>query len=93
MINNQEDIDKIYLYAKDPYEDKYQHLINKRESVGLKHFNDPKTFIEYSNDTYDVYKNIDNYNLNKENKILTVFDDVIADMISNKKIKFDSNRT
>ena len=93
MINNQQDIDKIYLYAKDPYEDKYQYLINKRESVGLKHFNDPKSFIEYSNAMYDVYKNIDNYNLNKENKILTVFDDVIADMISNKKIKFDSNRT
>ena len=42
LINNQQDIDKIYLYAKDLYEDKYQYLINKRESVGLKHFNDPK---------------------------------------------------
>ena len=46
------------LYAKDPYEDKYQFLINKRESVGFKHFNDPKAFIEYSNDMYDIYKNI-----------------------------------
>ena len=64
----------------------YQYLINKRESVGLKQFNDPKAFIEYSNDMYDVYKNIDNYNLNKENKILIVFDDMIADMISNKKL-------
>ena len=73
MINNQQDIDKIYLYAKDPYEDKYQYLINKRESVGLKHFNDPKVFIEYSNDMHDVYKNIDNYNLNKENKIFNSF--------------------
>ena len=45
LINNQQDIDKIYLYAKDPYEDKYQYLINKRESVGLKNFNDPKAFI------------------------------------------------
>ena len=86
LINNQQDIDKIYLYAKDPYEDKYQYLINKRESVGLKHFNDPKAFIEYSNDMHDVYKNIDNYNLNKENKILIVFDDMIADMINNKKL-------
>ena len=86
LIHNQPDIDKIYLYAKDPYEDKYQYLINKRESVGLKHFNDPKAFIEYSNDMHDVYKNIDNYNLNKENKILIVFDDMIADMISNKKL-------
>ena len=42
MINNQPDIDKIYLYAKDPYEAKYQFLINKRESIGLKHFSDPK---------------------------------------------------
>ena len=86
LINNQQDIDKIYLYAKDPYEDKYQHLVNKRKSVGLKHFNDPKAFIEYSNDMHSIYKNIDNYNLNKENKILIVFDDVIADMINNKKL-------
>ena len=86
MINNQQDIDKIYLYAKDPYEDKYQYLINKRESVGLKHFNDPKAFIEYSNEMHDVYKNIDNYNLNKQNKILIVYDDMIADMINNKKL-------
>ena len=54
------------MYAKDPYEDKYQYLINKRESVGLKHFNDPKAFIEYLNDMHDVYKNIVNYNLNKK---------------------------
>ena len=86
LINNQPDIDKIYLYAKDPYEDKYQFLINKRESVGLKHFNDPKAFIEYSNDMYDVYKNIDHYNSDKENKILIVFDDMITDMINNKKL-------
>ena len=66
MINNQQDIDKIYLYAKDPYEDKYQYLINKRERVGLKHFNDTKAFVEYSNDMHDVYKNIDNYNPIKE---------------------------
>ena len=56
LINNQQDIDKIYLCAKDAYEDKYHYLINKRESVGLKHFNDPKAFIEYSNDMHDVYK-------------------------------------
>ena len=45
LINNQPDIDKIYLYAKDPYEAKYQFLINMRESTGLKHFNDPKAFM------------------------------------------------
>ena len=84
LIHNQQDIDKIYLHAKDPYEDKYNLLINKRESTGLKHFNDPKVFIEYSNDMHDVHKNINNYNPDKENKILIVFDDMIADMINNK---------
>ena len=79
-------IDKIYLYAKDLYEAKYQFLINKRESTGLKHFNDPKAFIEYSNNMQDVYKNIDEYNTDKERKILIVFDDMIADMINNKKL-------
>ena len=67
LINNQPDIDKIYLYAKDPYEAKYQDLINKREKVGLDHFNDSKAFIEYSNDMEDVYKNIEEYNLKKKN--------------------------
>ena len=84
LINNQPDTDKIFLYAKDPYEAKYQFLINKRESTGLKHFNDPKAFIEYSNDMQDVYKNIDEYNVDKECKILIIFDDMIADMINNK---------
>ena len=84
LVNNQKDIDKIHLYAKDPYEDKYQFLINKTESVELNYFNDPKAFIEYSYDMHDVYKNINNYNPDKENKILIVFDDMIVDMINNK---------
>ena len=86
LINNQSDIDKIYLYAKDPYEAKYQHLINKREKVGIDHFDNPKAFIENSNDMQDVYKNIEDYNLNKKRKILIVFVDMIADMINNKKL-------
>ena len=86
LIENQPDIDKIYLYAKDPYESKYQYLINKREILGTNHFNDPKAFIENSNDMYDVYKNINDYNPDKQNKILIVFDDMIADIINNKKI-------
>ena len=86
LINNRPDIDKIYLYAKDLYEGKYQFLINKREGTGLKHFNDSKAFIEYSNDMYDVYKNIDEYNIDKERKILIVFDDIIAGMTSNKRL-------
>ena len=56
LINNQPDIDTIYLYAKDPYEAKYQFLINKSDSPGLKHFNDPKAFIEYSNNMQDFKK-------------------------------------
>ena len=84
LIENQPDIDKMYLYTKDPYESKYQYLIDKRKNVGINHFNDPKTFIEYSNDMHDVYKNVDEYNLYKENKILIVFDDMIKDMIHNK---------
>ena len=58
------------MFTKDPYEAKYQFLINKTESTGLKHFNDPKAFIEYSNDMQDVYKSIDEYNAGKERKIL-----------------------
>ena len=77
LINNQPDIDQIYLYAKDPFEAKYQFLINKRESTWLKHFTDPKAFIEYSNDIKDVYKNIVEYNLGKKRKILIVFDDMM----------------
>ena len=80
LIRNQPDIDKIYLYAKDPHKAKYQYLINKREKVGLDHFDDPKAFIEYSNDMQDVYKNIE------ERKVLIIFDDMIADMINNKKL-------
>ena len=86
MINNQPDIDKIYLYAKDPYEAKYQYLINKREKVGLDYFNDPKAFIEYSNNMQGVYKNIEDYNPGKKRKMLIVFDEMIADMINNRKL-------
>ena len=86
LINNQPDIDKRYLYAKNPYEAKYQYLINKREKVELDHFEDPKAFIEYSNDMQDVYKNIEDYNPGKKSKVLIIFDDVIADMINNNKL-------
>ena len=72
LIENQPDIDKIYLYAKDPYKCKYQYLISIREKVGIKCFNDPKAFIEYSNDMRNVYNNIIHYNPDKENKILIV---------------------
>ena len=86
LINNQPDIDQIYLYAQDPYHKKYQYLINKREKVGLNHLNDPKAFMEYSNDMQDVYKNIEDYNPRKKRKVLIIFDDMIADMINNNKL-------
>ena len=85
LINNQPHINKIYLYVKHSYEAKYQYLINKREKVGLNHFDGPKAFIEQSINMQDVYKNIEEYNLGKKRKILIVFDDVIADMINDKK--------
>ena len=65
---------------------KYQYLINKHEKVGLNHFNDPKAFMEYSNDMQDVYKNIEDSNPIKKRKILIVFDDMIADMINNNNL-------
>ena len=76
----------MYLYAKDPYEAKYQYLINKCEKVELDHFDDHKAFIEYSNDMQDVHKNIDDYNPRRKRKVLIVFDDLIADMINDKNL-------
>ena len=66
LIENQPDIDKIYFHAKDPYEAKYQYLIKIREKVGIDHHNDPRAYIEYSNDMSDVYKNICYYNPDKK---------------------------
>ena len=86
LISQQPDIDKIYLYAKDPCEAKYQPLINKWESTSSKHLNDSRVFIEYSNNIDDIYKNIEEHNPNKKRKILMAFDDMIANMLSNKKL-------
>ena len=86
IISQQPGNHNIYLYAKDPYKAKYQFLINKGESTGLRHLNDSKHFIEYSNDMDDIYKNIEEYNPNKKRRILNVFDDMIADILSNKKL-------
>ena len=86
LINNHPDVDKTYFYAKDPYETKYKYLINKREKVSLDHYDDPIAFIEYSNDMQYAYKDIDEYNIDKERKILIFFNDMIADMIHNKKL-------
>ena len=87
LINNLHPINKIYLYAKDLTEPKYEFLINKREQAGIKNLNDPHAFREYSNDIDDVLDDINNYNKNRDKKVLIVFDDMIADIMSNKKFK------
>ena len=68
------------------YEAKYQYLINKREKVAEDHFRDPKAFVEYWSYMQDIYKNIEDYNPDKERKVLTVFNDMIPDMINNKNL-------
>ena len=86
IINREADIDKKLLYVKDPFEAKYQLPVNKTESTGLKHFNDSKAFIEYSYDMNDIYKNMEECNPNKKRKIVIISDEMIADMLSNKKL-------
>ena len=86
LINNFHPIDKIYLYAKDTDEKKYQFLINKREQAGIKNLNDPHAFIEYSNDMNDVLDDINNYNKNRNKKVLIIFDDMIADIMRSEKL-------
>ena len=87
LIKEQDDIDKIYLYAKDLSEPKYEFLIKKREDVGIKYCNDPNAFIECSNRMDDVYQNIDDYNPSRKRKILILFDVMIPDIMSNKKFQ------
>ena len=87
LINNFHPVDKIYLYAKETDQKKYQYLINKREQAGIKNLNNPHTFIEYSNDMNDVRENINNYNKNRDKKVLIIFDDMIADIMRSEKFK------
>ena len=87
LINERNDIDKIYLYARDLNEPKYKILIKKCKDAGIKHLNDPNAFIECSNTMDDVYENINDYNPSRKRKILIVFDDMIADIMTNKKFQ------
>ena len=75
------------MYAKDLSEPKYEILIKKRKDVGIKHFSDPNAFIECSETMDDVHENIDDYNSNRQRKILIVFDDMIADIMTSKKFQ------
>ena len=86
LIKEQDNIDKIHLYAKDLGEPKYEFFIKKCENAGTKHLNDSKAFIECSSTIGDVYENIDDYNPSRKRKILIVFDDMITDIMS-KRIK------
>ena len=85
--DNDNFIDKIYLYAKDLEEPKYHFLIKKHENAGVRNLNDPGAFIEYSNTMDDVYNNIDDYNAKRKRKVLMVFDDMIADIMTNKRFQ------
>ena len=85
LISEEDDINKIYLYAKDLSEPKYEFLIKKREDAGTKHLNDSNAFIECSNAMDDVYENIDECDSNRKKKMLIVFNDIITDIIANKK--------
>ena len=85
--NNSNPIDKIYLYAKDLSEPQYQLLIEKRENAGVKNYNGPTVFIEYSNSMDDAYNNTDNCNPKRKRKILILFNDMIVDIMTNKKFQ------
>ena len=74
LINEQNDINKIYLYSKDLSEPNYEYLIEKCENIGMKHLNNPNTFIEYSNTMDGVYENINDYNSSRKRKKLFVND-------------------
>ena len=87
LTNNFDPIDKMYLYAKDTDEKKYQYLINKREQAVTKNLNDPHAFIEYSHDMNDVLDDINNYNKNRDKRVLIIFDDMIADIMRSEKVK------
>ena len=87
LIKEQNDIDKIYLYAKDLSEPKYELLIKKRQNAGIKHLNNPNAFIQCSNTMDDVYEDIDDYNPTRKRKILIVFDDMMADIMANKEFQ------
>ena len=87
LINEQNDIDKIYLYARDLNEPKCEILIKKRKDVGIKHLNGPNAFIECSNTMDNVYENIHDYNSSRKRKILIIFHHMIADIMTNKKFQ------
>ena len=85
--DNEKLINKIYLYAKDLSEARYQLLIKKREDERIKNLDNPSTFIEYSNTMDGVYNNIDDYNPKRNRKTLILFDDMITYIMNIKKFQ------
>ena len=84
--DNHDVIDQIYLYVKDLSEPKYQYLIKKREDAGIRNVNNPNAFIVCSKTMNDVYEDIDNYNSKRNKKVLIVFDDMTADIMTNFRL-------
>ena len=87
LISEQRDIDNIYLYAKDLSESKYEYLIKNGENAGIKHVNDSNAFIKCSNTMDDIHENVNNYNPSRKRKTLIIFDDMIPDIMTNKKLQ------
>ena len=85
FIKGQENIDKIYLYAKDLSEPRHEFLIKKSADPGKQHLNDSNAFIDFSNTVDEVFENVDNYNPCRKKKILVLLDEMIADIMTNKK--------
>ena len=87
LIKKQGDIDKNYFYIKDLIEPKYEFLTEKCTNAGIKHLHDLKAFIEFSDTMDDIYHYIDDYNPLRKIKVLIVFDEMIEDIITNKKFQ------
>ena len=87
LVKKQDDIGKIYLYAKDLSKPKYEFLIKKRDDAEIKHLNNSNAFIERSNTMDDVYENIDDYKPSRKTEILIIFDDMIAGIMTNKRFQ------
>ena len=87
LMNEQDDIDEMYFYAKDLSEPKCKSLIKKSKNAGIKHLNDPNAFIECFNTVDGVNENMDDYNSNRQRKILIAFDDMIEGIMTKKKFQ------
>ena len=84
-MKDQDDNDNIYLYARYLSEPKHEFLIKRREHAGIEHLNSAREFIEYSVSIDDTFSNVDDYNPSRKRKILIVFNDMIVDIMTNKK--------